>query len=71
MKITFDFKSLAIGGLAASLCLVLVSSKDAREQFYPNRYFTTTGAANMVVIVDTYSGRYLIAPDVREVGKVQ
>jgi|GEM_PF-2262410 len=70
MRIRFDFKLLAIGGLAGCLCLVLISSKDARGQFYPERYVSTTSATNMVDIVDSYTGRYLIAPDVRDFGKV-
>ncbi len=70
MKITFDTKSLLLGFLGAGLMFTAISFKNAQDQT-GGRYHTEVNAGNMVVIVDSETGNYIIAPDMRDIGKVQ
>jgi len=70
MKITLDTKSLLLGFLGAGLMFTAISFKNGQDQT-GGRYRTEVNAGNMVVIVDSETGNYIIAPDMRDIGKVQ
>jgi len=70
MKITLDTKSLLLGFLGAGLMFTAISFKNGQDQTGA-RYHTEVNAGNMVVIVDGETGNYIIAPDMRDIGKVQ
>lgn len=68
MKITLDTKSLLLGFLGAGLMFTAISFKNDRGPLI-GRYSTEVNANNMVVILDTESGDYIIAPPVQQTGK--
>ncbi|TCD20357.1 hypothetical protein EZ456_19620 [Pedobacter psychrodurus] len=68
MKITLDTKSLLLGFLGAGLMFTAISFKNERGPLI-GRYRTEVNANNMVVILDTESGDYIIAPALQEGGK--
>jgi hypothetical protein len=70
MKITLDSKSLLLGFLGAGLMFTAISFKNSQDQT-GGRYHTEVNAGSMVVIVDSETGNYIIAPDMRDIGKVQ
>jgi len=70
MKIALDTKSILIGILATGLCLTIISSKNYDEPT-DGRYKTEVNNNNVIVILDTQTGKYIIAPEVRDAGKIQ
>lgn len=70
MKITLDTKSILIGILATGLCLTIISSKNY-DGPSDGRYKTEVNNNNVVIILDTETGKYIIAPEVRDAGKIQ
>lgn len=69
MKITLDTKSILLGILAGGLGLTIISGKnpDTPQQ---GRYQTEVSNSDVIVIVDTQTGKYIIAPEVKAM-KVQ
>ncbi|MDQ0640514.1 hypothetical protein QF042_004079 [Pedobacter sp. W3I1] len=70
MKITLDTKSLLLGFLGAGLMFTAISFKNGQDQT-GGRYRTEVNANNLVVILDTETGNYIIGPSVQPAGKVQ
>jgi len=70
MKITLDTKSLLLGFLGAGLMFTAISFKNGQDQNI-GRYRSQIGASDLVVILDSQTGNYIIAPDIRDFGKVQ
>ncbi|ARS38854.1 hypothetical protein CA265_03825 [Sphingobacteriaceae bacterium GW460-11-11-14-LB5] len=70
MKITLDTKSLLLGFLGAGLMFTAISFKNGQDQSI-GRYRTQVGASDLVVILDSQTGNYIIAPGIRDFGKVQ
>ena len=70
MKITLDTKSLLLGFLGAGLMFTAISFKNGQDQT-GGRYHTEVNATNTVVILDSETGNYIIAPEIRDFGKVQ
>ena len=70
MKITLDTKSLLLGFLCAGLMFTAISFKNGQDQT-DGRYHTEVNANNMVVILDSETGNYIIGPAVQSAGKVQ
>ncbi|MFD2581214.1 hypothetical protein ACFSR6_01840 [Pedobacter vanadiisoli] len=70
MKITLDTKSLLLGFLGAGLMFAAISFKNDQNQV-GGKYRTEVNANNMLVILDSETGNYIIAPDMRDIGKVQ
>jgi hypothetical protein len=70
MKTTLDTKSILIGILTTGLCLTIISSKNHVGPT-DGRYKTEVNNNNVVVILDTQTGQYIIAPEVRDAGKIQ
>lgn len=70
MKITLDTKSIFIGILSAGLVLTIISSKNY-DMPAEGRYRTEINNNNVIVILDTQTGKYIIAPEVRDAGKIQ
>lgn len=70
MKITLDTKSLLLGFLGAGLMFTAISFKNAQDQNI-GRYRTEVGASDLVVILDSQTGNYIIAPRIRDFGQVQ
>ncbi|WP_293307690.1 hypothetical protein [Pedobacter sp. UBA5917] len=68
MKITLDTKSLLLGFLGAGLMFTAISFKNGQDQT-GGRYRTEVNANNLVVILDTETGNYIIAPNLVEAGK--
>ncbi|QXU42708.1 hypothetical protein [Pedobacter sp. D749] len=68
MKITLDTKSLLLGFLGAGLMFTAISFKNGQDQT-GGRYHTEVNANNMVVILDSETGNYIIAPPVEQTGK--
>lgn len=68
MKITLDTKSLLLGFLGAGLMFTAISFKNGQDQT-GGRYRTEVNANNMVVILDSETGNYIIAPSLQESGK--
>lgn len=69
MKKDLDVKSLLIGFLGAGLLISLISFKSNSDE--KESKFQTAIGEKGVVIIDTQSGAYIIAPDIRDIGKVQ
>lgn len=69
MKITLDTKSLLFGLAIASVGFFMMSSKSQSDQ--QNGKFRSEIENNQVVILNTENGDYIIAPDMRDIGKVQ
>lgn len=69
MKVTLDIKSLIIGVLSAALIVITMSNKPSSEQI--GGKFRTEVENNMIVILNTENGDYLVAPEMRDFGKVQ
>ncbi len=70
MKITLDSKSLLLGFFGAAIMFTAISFKNSQDQT-GGRYRTEVNATNMVVIVDSETGNYIIAPEIKDFGKVQ
>ncbi|MBT2564149.1 hypothetical protein J7E50_05770 [Pedobacter sp. ISL-68] len=70
MKITLDTKSLLLGFLGAGLMFTAISFKNGQDQT-GGRYRTEVNANNLVVILDTETGNYIIGPGMQSFGKVQ
>lgn len=70
MKITLDTRSLLLGFLGAGLMFTAISFKNGQDQT-GGRYRTEVNANNLVVILDTETGNYIIAPAMQSSGKVQ
>ena len=69
MKVTLDMKSVLLGLSAATLAFFTISGKSQSEA--DNGKFRTEIYNNVVVILNTQNGDYIIAPDMRDVGRVQ
>lgn len=69
MKIEIDIKSMLIGFLGAALLVSVVSFRGAEEQ--KSGKFQTVVSEKAVVILDTETGAYIIAPEIRDFGQVQ
>ncbi len=69
MKVILDTKSLFIGLSIATLGFLTISSKSQSEQ--ENGKFRTEIRDNAVIILNSQNGDYIIAPDMRDVGRVQ
>ncbi|MBO9674775.1 MAG: hypothetical protein J7577_15110 [Sphingobacteriaceae bacterium] len=69
MKITLDSKSLLLGFLGAGLMFAAISFKNDQNQ--AGGKYRTEAANNMLIILDSETGNYIIAPDMRDIGKVQ
>lgn len=69
MKITLDTKSLLLGFLVAGLMFTAVSFKNAQEQ--SSGRFHTEVNDHVVVILDSETGNYIIAPSMYDTGKIQ
>nr|WP_068888828.1 hypothetical protein [Pedobacter panaciterrae] len=70
MRITLDIKSMIFGFMAAGLILIAFSFKNGQND-QPGKYRTTIGEKGGIVILDTETGAYIIAPEIRDFGKVQ
>jgi len=70
MKITLDFKSLLLGFFGAGIMFIAISFKNSQDQT-GGRYRTEVNATNMVLILDSETGTYIIAPEIKDFGKVQ
>ncbi|MEH3114574.1 hypothetical protein [Pedobacter terrae] len=70
MKITLDSKSLLLGFLGAGLMFTAISFKNSQDQV-GGRYRTEVNASNIVVILDSETGNYIIAPGIQAAGRVQ
>ncbi|CAH0147703.1 MULTISPECIES: hypothetical protein [unclassified Pedobacter] len=70
MKITLDTKSLLLGFLGAGLMFTAISFKNGQDQT-GGRYRTEVNANNLVVILDTETGNYIIGSGMQSFGKVQ
>lgn len=68
MKITLDTKSLLLGFLGAGLMFTAISFKNGQSPFI-GKYRTEVNANNMVVILDSETGNYIIAPPIQQSGK--
>ncbi|WP_316829034.1 hypothetical protein [Pedobacter miscanthi] len=68
MKITLDTKSLLLGFLGAGLMFTAISFKNGQDQT-GGRYHTEVNANNMIVILDSETGNYIVAPAMQEAGK--
>lgn len=69
MKITLDIKSLLIGILSAGLVLTFLSSKNYDTP--TEGRFRIEMKDKVIVILDTETGKFLIAPQVKESGEIQ
>ncbi len=69
MKITLDIRSLIFGFLAAGLLFMVISFKNSQDE--NSGKFRTTIGEKGIVILDTETGAYIIAPNMRDFGKVQ
>jgi hypothetical protein len=69
MKITLDIKSMIFGFMAAGLVLIALSFKNGQTD-HPGKYRTTIGEKG-IVILDTETGAYIMAPEIRTFGNVQ
>lgn len=69
MKITLDTKSLLLGFLGAGLILTAISFKSGQDQ--SGGRFRTEVNDHVVVILDSETGNYIIAPAMYDVSKVQ
>ncbi|MDR6786230.1 hypothetical protein ABIE26_004949 [Pedobacter africanus] len=69
MKITLDVKSLLLGVLAAGLMFTAFSFKSTQGQ--GSGRFSTEVHDHVVVILDTETGHYIIAPSMYDVSKIQ
>jgi hypothetical protein len=70
MKLTLDIKSILTGILIAGIGMAITSGKNLEEPT-EGRYRTEVNNNNVVVIIDTHTGRFLIAPQMQAAGKVQ
>ena len=69
MKITLDTKSLLLGFLGAGLMFVAISFKNTQDQ--SSGRFRTEVNDHVVVILDSETGSYIIAPSMYDSGKIQ
>lgn len=69
MRITLDIRSLILGFLAAGLLFMAISFKNG--QVGDSGKFRTVMGEKGIAILDTETGAYIIAPDIRDFGKVQ
>jgi hypothetical protein len=73
MKITLDSKSLLLGFVAAGLMFMAISFKSAKSDNGGNdgKFRAIIGNSSAIVILDSETGNFIIAPEMREIGKVQ
>jgi hypothetical protein len=69
MKITLDLKSIMIGFLGTTLLVSMISFKNNSDE--NEGKFKTVMGEQGIVILDSQTGAYIIAPIMREAGKVQ
>jgi len=69
MKITLDIKSVIIGLLSAGIIFSTISFKDRHEA--DGGKFRTVIGEKGIVILDSETGAYIIAPEVMNIGKMQ
>ena len=69
MKITLDAKSLLMGFLASGLMFTVISFKSTSDQ--SKGKFRTEVNDHVVVILDTETGNYIIAPSMYDISKIQ
>ncbi|MCZ4244118.1 hypothetical protein [Pedobacter punctiformis] len=69
MKITLDTKSLLLGFLGTGLMFAAISFKSAQDQ--GSGRFHTEVNDHVVVILDSETGNYIIAPSMYDVNKIQ
>ena len=69
MKITLDLKSIMIGFLGAALLVSIISFKNNNDE--NEGKFKTVMGEQGIVILDSQTGAYIIAPLMRDFGKVQ
>jgi len=69
MKITLDTKSLLLGFLGAGLMFTAISFKNTQNQ--SSGRFQTEVHDHIVVILDSETGNYIIAPSMYDVNKIQ
>ncbi|GGH61623.1 hypothetical protein HNQ91_001104 [Filimonas zeae] len=70
MKLQLDVKSVIAGAVAAAVIVAAFSFRDTGTADTAARYQTKVSGSE-VVILDTYTGKYIIAPEIRNFGKVQ
>lgn len=71
MKYTLDTKSAIIGFLGAALLISTISFKNGNNNDRDGKYTTVVGQEGTVVILDSQNGSYIIAPSMKDFGKVQ
>jgi hypothetical protein len=69
MKITLDLKSIMIGFLGTALLVSMISFKNNSDE--NEGKFKTVMGEQGIVILDSQTGAYIIAPIMREAVKVQ
>lgn len=69
MKITLDIKSVIIGLLSAGIIFSTISFKDKNET--DGGKFRAVVGEKGVVILDSETGAYIVAPDPSPVGKIR
>lgn len=69
MKIQLDLKSAIAGGMAAALLFAILSFRNSGDN--TTARFQTVAGAKSIMVLDTHSGAYIVAPDMADVGKVQ
>jgi len=71
MKLQIDVKSAIAGAVAAAVIVAVFSFRDAAKAPADAERYQTKVNGSGVVILDTYTGKYIIAPEMRSFGKVQ
>lgn len=72
MKLQIDVKSAIAGAVAAAVIVAVFSFRDAGKAPLDagERYQTKVNGSG-VIILDTYTGKFIITPEIRNFGKVQ
>lgn len=70
MKIQLDLKSAMAGSVAVVLIVALFSFRSGSNDNAAARYQAVAGAKS-VMVLDTYTGAYIVAPDMNDFAKVQ
>ncbi len=69
MKIQIDFKSAIIGALLFMIAFLTIGFKPSSNNDYP-RYQAVSGERGFIIL-DTYSGNYILDSEVNYVGKMR